>query len=186
MSEQERTTPTEKAPASAAGSSGAPSGQSRPPQQGAQSRPPQQGGQSRPPQQGGQSRPPQQGGQSRPPQQGGQSRPPQQGGQGRPPQRGGQGRPPQRGGRGRPPQRGGRRYFRRPRRKVCAFCLDKKKPIDYKDVGMLRRSLTDRGKIRSRRKTGTCAKHQRRLAIAVKRARQVALVPITAEHIRRY
>jgi small subunit ribosomal protein S18 len=53
-------------------------------------------------------------------------------------------------------------------------------------MGTLRRSLTDRGKIKSRRKTGTCARHQRRLAIAVKRARYLALLPITAEHIRRY
>jgi small subunit ribosomal protein S18 len=87
--------------------------------------------------------------------------------------------------------RGGRRsggYRRRysPRRKVCAFCLEKTKVIDYKDVGTLRRFLTDRGKIRSRRKTGTCARHQRRLAIAVKRARHLALLPFTAEHIRRY
>jgi small subunit ribosomal protein S18 len=92
-----------------------------------------------------------------------------------------------------PPQRqsyrrGGRprrRQFTR-RRKVCAFCLEKTTQIDYKDVGTLRRFLTDRGKIKSRRKTGTCSKHQRRLAIAVKRARHLALLPFTAEHIRRY
>ncbi len=72
------------------------------------------------------------------------------------------------------------------RRKVCAFCLEKTKTIDYKDKATLRRFLTERGKIKSRRKTGTCAKHQRRLAIAVKRARLLALLPITAEHIRRY
>jgi small subunit ribosomal protein S18 len=89
-------------------------------------------------------------------------------------------------------QRGGRRSYRRGgrrpsrRRKVCAFCLEKTQTIDYKDVSMLRRHLTDRGKIRSRRKTGTCAKHQRRLATAVKRARHLALLPFTAEHIRRY
>ncbi|MFN2289687.1 MAG: 30S ribosomal protein S18 [Anaerolineae bacterium] len=81
--------------------------------------------------------------------------------------------------------RGGRgRYSRR--RKVCAFCLEKSKTIDYKDVGTLRRFVTDRGKIRSRRKTGTCAKHQRRLAIAIKRARHLALLPFTAEQIRQY
>jgi len=85
-------------------------------------------------------------------------------------------------GRGRYQSRG--RYSRR--RKVCAFCLEKTKTIDYKDIATLRRFLTDRGKIRSRRKTGTCAKHQRRLAIAVKRARHLALLPFTAEHIRRY
>jgi small subunit ribosomal protein S18 len=80
---------------------------------------------------------------------------------------------------------GGRRRFSR-RRKVCAFCLEKDRVIDYKDIGTLRRFVTDRGKIRSRRKTGTCAKHQRRLAIAIKRARHLALLPFTAEHIRRY
>ena len=93
----------------------------------------------------------------------------------------------------RPPQRR-QRYRRsgpgrgrfRSRRKVCAFCLEKTKRIDYKDIATLRRFLTDRGKIKSRRKTGTCAKHQRRLAVAVKRARLLALLPFTAEHIRRY
>jgi small subunit ribosomal protein S18 len=82
-------------------------------------------------------------------------------------------------------RRQSRRRFA-PRRKVCAFCLEKSKIIDYKDIATLRRFLTERGKIKSRRKTGTCAKHQRRLAIAVKRARHVALLPFTAEHIRRY
>ena len=90
-----------------------------------------------------------------------------------------------RGGRPSRPRRSGRRQFVR-RRKVCAFCLEKTKTIDYKDVSTLRRFLTERGKIKSRRKTGTCAKHQRRLAIAVKRARHLALLPYAAEHIRRY
>jgi small subunit ribosomal protein S18 len=90
-------------------------------------------------------------------------------------------RGPRRGG---PPRQGRRRFA--PRRKVCAFCLEKSKKIDYKDLGTLRRYLTERGKIKSRRKTGTCAKHQRRLAVAVKRARHLALLPFTAEHIRRY
>jgi small subunit ribosomal protein S18 len=80
---------------------------------------------------------------------------------------------------------GDRRRFQR-RRKVCAFCLEKAKAIDYKDISMLRRYVTERGKIRSRRKTGTCAKHQRRLAVAIKRARHLALLPFTAEQIRRY
>ena len=82
-----------------------------------------------------------------------------------------------------------RRQTRRrckPRRKVCAFCLDKNRTIDYKDISTSRRFLTERGKIKSRRKTGTCAKHQRRLATAVKRARHLALLPFTAEHIRRF
>lgn len=86
------------------------------------------------------------------------------------------------GGRTRYQSRG--RFTRR--RKVCAFCLEKTKAIDYKDVTTLRRFLTDRSKIKSRRKTGTCARHQRRLAIAVKRARHLALLPFTAEQIRRY
>lgn len=76
----------------------------------------------------------------------------------------------------------GRRRFT-PRRKVCAFCLEKTQAIDYKDVATLRRFVTNRGKIRSRRKTGTCNKHQRRLAVAIKRARHLALLPFTAEHI---
>ena len=71
-----------------------------------------------------------------------------------------------------------------PRRKVCNFCVDKVRFIDYKETSRLRRHLTDRGKIESRRKTGTCAKHQRALATALKRARHVALLPYTAEHIR--
>ena len=83
------------------------------------------------------------------------------------------------------PRRQTRRRWK-PRRKVCAFCLDKSRTIDYKDISMSRRFLTERGKIKSRRKTGTCAKHQRRLAMAVKRARHLALLPFTAEHIRRF
>src|SRR3954449_6532781 len=84
--------------------------------------------------------------------------------------------------------RGGRRgeYARKypPRRKVCTFCVDKVSYIDYKDIARLRRHLSERGKIEPRRKTGTCAKHQRALAVALKRARHVALLPYTAEHIR--
>ena len=80
---------------------------------------------------------------------------------------------------------GDRRRFQR-RRRVRAFRLEKAKTIDYKDSSMLRRYVTERGKIRSRRKTGTCAKHQRRLAVAIKRARHLALLPFTAEQIRRY
>ena len=70
---------------------------------------------------------------------------------------------------------------RRPqqRRKVCQFCLDKVEDIDYKDVAKLRRYITEKGKIISRRQTGTCAKHQRALATAIKRARYVALLPYT-------
>lgn len=84
--------------------------------------------------------------------------------------------------------RGGRRgeFARKypPRRKVCTFCVDKVSYIDYKDIARLRRHLSERGKIEPRRKTGTCARHQRALAVALKRARHVALLPYTAEHIR--
>lgn len=72
---------------------------------------------------------------------------------------------------------GGRGRFGRA--KVCAFCTDKVKKIDYKQHDMLRRYVTDRGKIRPRRQTGTCAKHQRALARAIKRARHLALIPFT-------
>ncbi len=64
------------------------------------------------------------------------------------------------------------------------FCVDKVDEVDYKDVGRLRRFLSERGKIEPRRKTGTCAKHQRSLNTALKRARHLALLPFTAEHIR--
>jgi small subunit ribosomal protein S18 len=72
---------------------------------------------------------------------------------------------------------GGGRSF--PRRKVCAFCVDGIKHIDYKDVPRIRRSVSDRGMIEPRRKTGVCAKHQRSLAIAIKRARHLALLSFT-------
>ncbi|MBQ9165534.1 MAG: 30S ribosomal protein S18 [Oscillospiraceae bacterium] len=65
----------------------------------------------------------------------------------------------------------------RKRRKVCSFCADKVESIDYKDLGKLRRYLSERGKILPRRTTGTCAMHQRELTIAIKRSRQVALLP---------
>lgn len=70
------------------------------------------------------------------------------------------------------------------RRRGCEFCIDKIDQPDYKDVHMLRRYITDRGKLEPRRKVGTCAKHQRRVAVAVKRARVVALLPYTSEHVR--
>jgi len=65
----------------------------------------------------------------------------------------------------------------RKRRKVCQFCVDKNDHIDYKDTAKLRRFLSERGKILPRRTTGTCAAHQRELTDAIKRARQVALLP---------
>jgi len=69
------------------------------------------------------------------------------------------------------------------RRKVCAFCTGRIKEIDYKDNTMLSNYISDRGKIEPRRRTGTCAKHQRALAVAIKRARHIALLPFAAEHI---
>ena len=74
-------------------------------------------------------------------------------------------------------QRGERRYFSRP--KFCQFCADKNLKIDYKQTDLLRRLITEEGKIRPRRQTGTCALHQRALATAIKRARHVALLPFT-------
>ena len=70
---------------------------------------------------------------------------------------------------------------RKPRRKVCSFCVDKVEDIDYKDVAKLRRYVTERGKILPRRISGNCAKHQRQLTSALKRARNVALLPFTCE-----
>ena len=74
---------------------------------------------------------------------------------------------------------GARRFVARP--KVCQFCSDKTLKIDYKNADMLRRFVTEEGKIRPRRQTGTCAKHQRAVAYAVKRARQIALLHFTSE-----
>lgn len=74
-----------------------------------------------------------------------------------------------------------RRDKRRRRQKVCAFCVDKVDRIDYKEVGRLRRFLTDRGKILPRRITGNCASHQRQLSRAIKRSRQMALLPYTMD-----
>ena len=69
----------------------------------------------------------------------------------------------------------------RKRRKVCQFCVDKMTHIDYKDTARLRKFLSERGKILPRRTTGTCAQHQRQLTEAIKRARQIALLPYVAE-----
>ena len=70
---------------------------------------------------------------------------------------------------------------RRPRRKVCAFCVDKVENIDYKDAAKLRRFITERGKILPRRISGNCAKHQRQVTVTIKRARNIALLPFTAD-----
>jgi len=69
----------------------------------------------------------------------------------------------------------------RPRRKICAFCADKATSIDYKDTAKLKRFMTERGKIQPRRTSGVCAKHQRQLAMAIKRARMMALLPYTQD-----
>jgi len=81
-----------------------------------------------------------------------------------------------RGGSGAPE----RRFYSRP--KFCQFCSDKEQNIDYKNVELLKRYITDDGKIRPRRQTGTCAKHQREVAAAVKRARHIALLPFTGKY----
>ena len=70
------------------------------------------------------------------------------------------------------------------RRKVCNFCTNHVKKIDWKKVDVLKRYVMDNGTIRPRQKTGTCAKHQRQLAVAVKRARYIALLPYTTDHSR--
>jgi small subunit ribosomal protein S18 len=77
---------------------------------------------------------------------------------------------------------GGARYV--PKRKFCSFCADKVEAIDYKDPSKLRRYILNGGKIAPRRRTGTCAKHQRGVAVAIKRARHLALLPYTPAHIR--
>lgn len=69
----------------------------------------------------------------------------------------------------------------RPRKRICAFCADNVKEIDYKDAEALGRYVNEFGRIRPRRQTGTCAKHQRSLAIAIKRARHLALLPFVSE-----
>lgn len=70
---------------------------------------------------------------------------------------------------------------RKGRRKVCQFCEDKVTEIDYKDAAKLRKFTSERAKILPRRVTGTCAKHQRELTTAIKRARQIAILPYTAD-----
>lgn len=72
-----------------------------------------------------------------------------------------------------------KRDRRRPRKRVCSFCVDKIEQVDYKDVQRLKKYVTERGKILPRRITGNCAGHQRQLTTAIKRARQIALMPYT-------
>lgn len=69
----------------------------------------------------------------------------------------------------------------KPRKRICNFCADKVEHIDYKDINKLKKYVTERGKILPRRISGNCAKHQRELTIAIKRARQIALLPYSAD-----
>ncbi|MCR6545547.1 30S ribosomal protein S18 [Dehalobacterium formicoaceticum] len=88
----------------------------------------------------------------------------------------------ERGERGERGGRGGRgNRGRRGRKRVCSFCVDKVQSIDYKDVGKLKKYVTERGKILPRRISGNCAKHQRGLTLAIKRARNIALLPYATE-----
>ena len=82
---------------------------------------------------------------------------------------------------GRPRRPGGRRFYSRPR--TCQFCSDKSLVIDYKNTKMLQSFITREGKLRPRRQTGTCAKHQRKVAREVKRARHIALLPFSGESL---
>ena len=75
----------------------------------------------------------------------------------------------------------GDKNFRRPRKKVCNFCVDRVEEIDYKDLEKLKKYVSDKGKILPRRVTGTCAKHQRAVTVAIKRARTIALLPFTVK-----
>jgi small subunit ribosomal protein S18 len=70
--------------------------------------------------------------------------------------------------------------IRKPRKKVCLFCQEKISYVDYKDTGLLRKFISDRGKIRARRVTGNCTQHQRDVAKAIKNAREMALLPYTS------
>ena len=74
-----------------------------------------------------------------------------------------------------------RAFRRKSKKKVCAFCVDKVAEIDFKDIAKLRRYVSERAKILPRRISGTCAKHQRQLTTAIKRARHIALLPYTSD-----
>ena len=70
--------------------------------------------------------------------------------------------------------------LRKPKKKVCVFCQEKIGYVDYKDTGLLRKYISDRGKIRARRVTGNCTRHQRDVATAIKNSREMALLPYTS------
>ena len=74
-----------------------------------------------------------------------------------------------------------KKFKKTAKRKVCTFCVDHSKEIDYKDVARLKRFITEKGKILPRRQTGVCAKHQREITVAIKRARQMALIPYVGD-----
>jgi small subunit ribosomal protein S18 len=76
---------------------------------------------------------------------------------------------------------GGARKNRPPRRKSCYFCREKVAAVDYKSVGQLRRFINERAKIKSRGNTGTCRKHQKQVSLAIKRAREMALLPYVGD-----
>ena len=95
------------------------------------------------------------------------------------PRMGGRGEGDRGGGEGRPGDRGGARRRPSGRRKVCRFCADKTLKVDYKDVRTLQTFITEGGKIVPSRTSGNCAKHQRQLAIAIKRARALAMLPFS-------
>lgn len=80
-----------------------------------------------------------------------------------------------------PPRKRAPNKFRKPRRKVCMFCVEKADSVDYKAVSKLRKFVSERGKMVPRRTSGTCARHQRMLSTAIKRARHLALLPYVAE-----
>jgi small subunit ribosomal protein S18 len=75
----------------------------------------------------------------------------------------------------------GDRPYRKPRKKICNFCVDRVDEIDYKEVEKLKKYVSDKGKILPRRVTGTCAKHQRKVTEAIQRARHIALLPYTVK-----
>lgn len=74
-----------------------------------------------------------------------------------------------------------KKFKKTAKRKVCSFCVDHAHEVDYKDVAKLRRYITEKGKILPRRQTGTCAEHQRALTVAIKRAREMALLPYVGD-----
>lgn len=75
----------------------------------------------------------------------------------------------------------GEKTFRKPRKKVCALCVENQEGLDYKDIEKVKKYVSDKGKILPRRVTGTCAKHQRKVVEAISRARHIALIPYSVQ-----